>query len=139
MKSALTVVVTITASILLSGCSLVQRAMPGSTMSNAEILGLLDTINRSEIDAGQLAKQKASTPEVRSFASRMMSEHQMMVQKVNQSAARLSVQLQKPALASTMEIVIRRRWSNSVPSLALPLIRHISRIRSKCTNRRSTL
>ena len=103
MKSALTVVITITAGIVFSGCSLAQRAMPGSTMSNAEILGLLNTINRSEIDAGQLAKQTASTQEVRSFASRMVSEHQMMVQKIDQLAQRLSVQPQKPALASTME------------------------------------
>lgn len=102
MKSALTVVA-ITAGILFSGCSLAQRAMPGSTMSNAEVIGLLNTINRSEIDAGQLAKQTASTQEVRSFASRMVSEHEMMKQKVNQLAQRLSVQPQKPALASTME------------------------------------
>ena len=103
MKSALVVVVTITAGILLSGCSLVQRAMPGSTMPNAEILGLLNTINRSEIEAGKLAKQTASTQEVRSFASRMVSEHQMMMQNINQLAQRLSVQPQKPALASTLE------------------------------------
>lgn len=103
MKSASVVVVTITAGILLSGCSLVQRAMPGSTMSNAEILGLLNTINRSEIEAGKLAKQAASRQEVRSFASRMVSEHQMMMQNINQLAQRLSVQPQKPALASTLE------------------------------------
>lgn len=103
MKSALTVVVTITAGIVLSGCSLAQRMMPGSTLSNAEILALLNTINRSEIDAGQLAKQKASTQEVRSFASRMVREHQMMTQKIDHLAQRLSVQPQKPALASTME------------------------------------
>jgi predicted outer membrane protein len=103
MKSALTVAVTITAGIVLSGCSLAQRSMPGSTMSNADILGLLNTINRSDIDAGQLAEQTASTQEVRSFASRMVSEHQMMVQKIDQLAPRLSVQPQKPALASTME------------------------------------
>jgi putative membrane protein len=104
MKSALTVVITLTATagILFSGCSLVQRAMPGSTMSNGEILGLLNTINRSEIDAGELAKQKASTQEVRSFASRMVSEHQMMVQNTKELAQRLNVQPENPALASTL-------------------------------------
>jgi len=103
MKPALTVIITITAGILFSGCSLIQRTMPGSTMSNAEILGLLNTIDHNEIDAGQLALQKASTPEVRSFASRMVSEHEMMVQNTGRLAHRLSVQPQKPALASTME------------------------------------
>lgn len=103
MKSAVTVVVTITVGIVLSGCSLAQKMMPGSTMSNPEILGVLNTINRSEIDAGQLAKQKASTQEVRAFASRMQNEHQMMMQNINQLAQRMNMQPQKPALASTLE------------------------------------
>lgn len=103
MKSAVTVVVTITAGIFISGCSLVQRAMPGSAMSNAEIISVLNTIDHSEIDAGQLALQKASTPEVRSFASRIVREHEMMMQNTGRLAHRLNVQPQKPALASTME------------------------------------
>ena len=103
MKSAVTVLVTISVGIFFSACSLVQRTMPGSTMSNAEILGLLNTIDHSEIDAGQLALQKASSPEVRSFASRMVSEHEMMMENIGRLAHRLSVQPQKPALASTME------------------------------------
>ncbi|MGZ8374962.1 MAG: DUF4142 domain-containing protein [Nitrospira sp.] len=72
-------------------------------MSNSEVLGLLNTINNSEIDAGQLAKQKGSTQEVRTFASRMVNEHQMMLQNLNHLAQRMSVQPQKPALASTLE------------------------------------
>ncbi|HWF61915.1 MAG TPA: hypothetical protein VN666_16635 [Nitrospira sp.] len=47
MKSVLTVAVTITAGIVLSGCVLTQKMMPG-TMSSSEIFGVLDTINRSE-------------------------------------------------------------------------------------------
>ena len=112
MKSVLTVVVTITAGILLSGCSLVQRAMPGSTMSNAEILGVLNTIDRSEIDVGQLALQKASTLEVRSFASRMVTEHEMMMQNTDRLAHRLSVQPQNPALVSTMADTHRDMMKN---------------------------
>ena len=102
MKSALTVLITIIAGILISGCSLVQRAMPGSTMSNAEIIGVLNAIDHNEIDAGQLALQKAPTPEVRSFASRMVREHEMMMQNTDRLAHRLSVQPQNPALVSTM-------------------------------------
>lgn len=102
MQGVLTVIITISACIMFSGCSLVQRAMPGSTMSNAEILGVLNAINRGEIDAGELATQKAFSQEVRSFASRMVREHQAMAQKTNQLAQRLDMQPQKPALASTM-------------------------------------
>jgi putative membrane protein len=103
MRPLLHVVITITVGFVLSGCSLAQRMMPGSTMSNQEILGVLNTINRSEIDAAQLAKQKGSTQEVRSFASRMLNEHQMMMQNMNQLARRMNMQPQKPALATTLE------------------------------------
>lgn len=103
MTSACTLVVTITAGLLLSGCSLIQGASPASTMSNPDILGLLNTIHRSEIDAGQLAKQAASTPQVRAFASRMVSEHQSMLQNVDQLANELHVLPHTPAFASTID------------------------------------
>jgi putative membrane protein len=101
MKSALTVALTFIAGSVLSGCVLTQKMMPG-TMSNSEILGVLDTINRSEIDAGKLAKEKAAAPEVRSFASRMVSEHERMMDDMNQLAQRMGVRPQKPALAFTL-------------------------------------
>jgi len=101
MKSVLTVAVTITAGIVLSGCVLTQKMMPG-TMSSSEIFGVLDTINRSEIDAGKLAKEKATAPEVRSFASHMVSEHERMMEDMKQLARRMDVQPQKPALAFTL-------------------------------------
>ncbi|HEX5545009.1 MAG TPA: DUF4142 domain-containing protein [Nitrospira sp.] len=101
MKSALTVALTFIAGIVLSGCMLTQKMMPG-TMSNSEILGVLDTINRSEIDAGKLAKEKATAPEVRSFASRMVSEHERMMDDMSQLAQRMGVRPQKPALAFTL-------------------------------------
>lgn len=98
MRLSLTVALAFTAGILLSGCVLTQKMMPG-TMSNSEILGVLDTINRSEIDAGRLAEEKATAPEVRSFASRMVSEHERMMEDMNQLAQRMDVRPQKPALA----------------------------------------
>lgn len=101
MKSALTVTVTITAGIVLSGCVLIQKMMPGS-MSNSEIFGVIDTINRSEIDAGLLAEAKATAPEVRSFASRMVGEHQRMMEDFNELAHWMDVRPQKPALAFTL-------------------------------------
>lgn len=101
MKSSLTVAVTITAGIVLSGCVLTEKMMPG-TMDNSEIFGVLDTINRSEIDAGSLAKEKATAPEVRSFASRMISEHQKMMQDADELAQRMDVRPQKPALAFSL-------------------------------------
>ncbi|HWF59407.1 MAG TPA: DUF4142 domain-containing protein [Nitrospira sp.] len=54
------------------------------------------------MDAGRLAKEKATAPEVRSFASRMVSEHQRIIKDMKQLAQRMDVQPQKPALAFTL-------------------------------------
>lgn len=101
MKAALTVGVTFTAGIVLSGCVLAQRMIPG-TISSSEIFGVLDTINRSEIAAGRLAEDKATAPEVRSFASCMVNEHQRMMEDMSELAQRMAVQPQKLALAFTV-------------------------------------
>jgi len=103
MKSILTVAVTVTACAVLSACSLAQKAMPGATMSDADVLGVLNAINRGETDEGRLAKEKASSQEVQAYASRMVNEHQMRMQDTNQLARRISMEPQKPALASTLE------------------------------------
>jgi putative membrane protein len=102
MKSKpLTTIIAIVGGAVLSGCSLFQWAMPGATLSDANVLAMLDTINLSEIDAAHLAMQKASSEEVRTFASRMLNEHTMMMQDTQQLAQRINVQPQTPALAST--------------------------------------
>jgi predicted outer membrane protein len=65
----------IAAAVILSGCSLFQSAMPGASLSDANVLAMLDIINLSEIDSADLAIQKASSEEVKMFASRMLKEH----------------------------------------------------------------
>lgn len=49
--------------------------MPGATMSDAAILGVLNAINHSAIAAGQLAKDRASSDEVQRYASRMAAAY----------------------------------------------------------------
>jgi putative membrane protein len=97
----LTTIIAIAGSALLSGCSLFQWAMPAATLSDANVLAMLDTINLSEIDAANLAKQKASSEETRMFASRMLNEHATMMQETRQLAQRIGVQPEPPALASS--------------------------------------
>jgi putative membrane protein len=98
----LTTVMAIVAGAVLSGCSWFQWAMPGATLSDANVLAMLDTINLSEIDAAALAKEKAASEEVRAFASRMLNEHTMMMQETRQLAQRINVKSDTPALASTV-------------------------------------
>jgi putative membrane protein len=97
----LTSVIAIIGGAVLSGCSLFQWAMPGVTLSDANVLAMLDTINAGEIDAATLAQQKASSEKIRTFASRMLTEHSTMMQDTRQLAQRIHVQPEMPALAST--------------------------------------
>ena len=95
-----TTIIAIVGGAVLSGCSLFQWAMPGTTLSDANVIAMLDTINLSEIDAADLAQQRASS-KVRTFASQMQTEHTLMLQDTRQLAQQLNIQPQAPALAST--------------------------------------
>src|SRR5262249_38236922 len=99
----LTTVKSIAVAVILSGCSLFQSTMPEATLSDADVLAMLDIINLSEIDSADLAKQKASSAEVRIFASQMLNEHTAMLQESRQLAQQINVDdSQMPALASTV-------------------------------------
>lgn len=108
MKSLLAVAAMLSACALVSACSLVERTMPGATMSDADLLGVLHTINHSEIDAGQLARDRALSEEVLAYASRMVNEHQMLMQDADRLAHRIGMEPHKPALASTFENAHRK-------------------------------
>lgn len=103
MKLLVTVAAMMSVCALVAACSLVERAMPGATMSNADLLGVWNTINHSEIDAGQLARDRASSEEVLVYASRMVHDHQMHMQDADRLAHRIRMEPRKPALASTFE------------------------------------
>jgi putative membrane protein len=62
-----------------------------SALNDAQIIGLLDQINRHEIDDGRLAEQRAASPAVRDFADRMARDHGMMQQQAGNLASRLNV------------------------------------------------
>ncbi len=72
------------------GCSLAQRAVP-STMSDANVLAVMNTIDRSEIEAAELATQRAPAPGVRDYATRLTTEHESMLDKNQQVANPSSV------------------------------------------------
>jgi putative membrane protein len=97
----LTSVIAMVGAAVLSGCSLFQWAMPGVTLSDANVLAMLDTINIDEIDAAKLAQQKAFSEKVRTFAARMLNDHKTMMLDTRQLAQRIHVKPERPALAST--------------------------------------
>ena len=96
----LTRAITIAVGVILSGCSLFQWAMAGATLSDANVLAMLDVINLSEIDSSNLAQQKASSPYVRTFATLMLSEHTAMMQETRQLAQQIKIDPKTPTLAS---------------------------------------
>ncbi len=86
---------------VLSGCSLAERVMPG-TMSDANVLAVMNTIDKSEMEAAQLAKQKAQSSEVRDYASHLIADHSATMDKNRQLANQTSLRPDPPALAATM-------------------------------------
>ncbi len=46
-----------------------------STPSDEDIAAIIEAINKSEVDAGKLAKSKAQSADVKSFAAMMISDH----------------------------------------------------------------
>jgi putative membrane protein len=102
MKAFTFVVISMAATGLLVGCAATQRAMP-STMSNANVLSLFNTIDNSQIEAAQLAQLKASAPAVRDHADRIMDEHQAMLDKRRELASRMDLRPETPQLATSLK------------------------------------
>jgi putative membrane protein len=85
------------------GCAFFQQLLPNMTMSDANLMSVLDSIDEGEIDAAQLAQKQASDPEVQAFAGRVLNEHRQLAEANGQLATQLSLQPEPPALASHLK------------------------------------
>jgi putative membrane protein len=65
--------------------------MRSANWTDADILAYLDTANRAEINAGKLAERKATSPAVKSFARRMVSDHTKLLTAGQSLAKKLNV------------------------------------------------
>ena len=63
----------------------------GAGPSDAQIAAIVVTANQVDIDAGQLAKAKGSTADVKGFAQQMITDHGGVNQKAKALAAKLHV------------------------------------------------
>ena len=86
----------------LSGCAFMQRTLPGVTMSDANLISVLDSLGENEIDAALLARQKASNPEVKAFAGRVLNEHRQLAEANARLAEQRSLQPDPPALSAEL-------------------------------------
>jgi putative membrane protein len=87
---------------LLASCSLLQETMPGITLSDANVMGVLKSLGQGEIDAAQLAQEKAAAPEVKAFAARVLKEHQELDRANGRLAEDLSLEPQPSQLVSQL-------------------------------------
>jgi putative membrane protein len=69
----------------------VTSGIANSTRSDADILGLMHEANRAEIQAGQLATQRSSNADVKSFGTTMVAEHTTLDAEVDALAAQLKI------------------------------------------------
>ena len=74
-----------------------KTSAPAASLSEANILYLLDEANRADSAAGAYALGKATDPEVKAFARLMMSEHHALRQQGKDLATRLKVTPEPPA------------------------------------------
>ena len=85
-----------------AGCSFIEETLPGLTLSDSNVIGIMDSLGKSEIDAAQLAQQKAASPKVRAFAARVLKEHGELNDLNKHLADELSIEAQPPRLASEL-------------------------------------
>ena len=88
---------------ILVGCAFFQQVLPGLTLSDANVVGLLDSIDEGEMDAAQLAQTQASDPDVQAFAGRVLNEHRDLAEANGRLAAQLSLEPERPSLASHLK------------------------------------
>ena len=85
------------------GCAFFQQILPGLTMSDANVVSVLNSIDEGEMDAAQLAQKQASDPEVQAFAGRVLNEHRELAEAKEQLATQLSLQPEPPSRASHLK------------------------------------
>jgi putative membrane protein len=107
-------------SLLLEGCAWFQQTLPGVTLSDANVLSVLDSLSEGEIAAARLAQEKASAPEVQAFAGRVLNEHRQLIEATGRLATQLGVAPRPPALVShlndTHEEAMRALRTTSGPA-----------------------
>ena len=85
----------------------------GAKPSDAQIAQIVVTANQVDIDAGKLADSKATNPDVKAFAARMITDHTA----VNKSAVDLVTKLHVTPLASPTSEALQKGGDENLANL----------------------
>jgi putative membrane protein len=88
---------------ILSGCAFIQQAFPGLAMTDAEMVGVLNSFSEGEVEAAELARRTSTTPDVQAFAGRVLNEHRQLAEHNGRLARQLHIIPREPALASKLK------------------------------------
>ena len=69
--------------LLTSSCGLAQRAFP-STLTDAQMLAVMNTVNRGAVEAASLAQTRSRDAQVQAFARTMAADHTAMLKAGHQ-------------------------------------------------------
>lgn len=61
------------------------------TLTDSEILAMLDEVNEGEVELGEIARDKATNAEVKAFAREMVAAHKKMESEADALAKRLNI------------------------------------------------
>ena len=100
MVSARHILNATSAALWLCSCAYLQETNPALTLSDRNLISVLDSLGRGEIDTAQLAAERASSPEVKAFAARVLNEHRLLMENSERIAGQLSLDPKPPALAA---------------------------------------
>jgi putative membrane protein len=62
-----------------------------TTLTDANILALLEAANEVDLHGGRVAQRRASDPQVKNFARRMEAEHEMLLRKGREASAKMNI------------------------------------------------
>jgi putative membrane protein len=83
-----------------------DSAAMGGAVGDAGIMGTINTSNAAEITTSELARERGSNSQVKTFARDMITEHQKMQKEGDMLAQKANVTAQPPAMADQMQQMV---------------------------------
>ena len=106
-------------SLVAASCSKSEQAAPGASQGNeaapssvgttmpkptdAQILGILATVDNGEIQQAQVARNRASDPRVKDFANHMIEQHTNAKQKASEFASQNNLTPERSTIAEQLD------------------------------------